>query len=301
MNLNKYLVFSRDPGGAEILSRYIKNEKNQDICLFILEGPAKSIFLSVLENIECVDLENAESLFSLYNIQKIFCSTSGHTGPEKEALRLGQLFKVETVAVIDHWTNFQERFLYQKNNFIILPQIILYTDNIQLKLLNTFIAEETQLIKIPNYYLEELKQDFDSKTEDQIKSNVLFLDEPLRDDAKEMNLVDHGYDEYSAFNFFLKNIEKAASQFEKIIIRLHPRSAKNKYNEIISKSKFNIQYSTNSNLVDDLITSKATFGCTTMALIVSSYCNVETFSTIPINGISHGLPNEKIKYLRDLK
>lgn len=303
MSLNKYLVFSRDPGGAEILSRLIKAENIQGDCLYILEGAAKKIFLNILGDLPLVEVEEAESLFSKFKIQKIFCSTSGHYGPEKLALRLSKKFQVETIAVIDHWTNFLERFTMPEAKEIIFPQNIYFSDEIQADLLRPLVSNNSELIQIPNYYLDDLRQDFNSrKMGEDRKYKILFLDEPLKDDAVELDLDDHGYDEFSAFRFLLENIHKTGVDCKTIIIRLHPRSVKNKYDEIMKEySSFMIEYSTNSNLVDDLVQVRSAFGCTTMALIVSDFCEIETYSIIPVSDAAHGLPSNKIKYLRDLK
>ena len=96
-------VVAHDAGGAELVSSYVRRIAARK--LFVLAGPARSIFGRKEPAIECVSLEEAIRCASW-----VLCSTSWQSDLEGRALQLAHEARKHSVSFLDHWVNYRERF-----------------------------------------------------------------------------------------------------------------------------------------------------------------------------------------------
>src|SRR3990172_12247676 len=97
-------VVSHDAGGAEILSSYVR-QQNQDN-IYVLEGPALKIFERKLGTIQTtLPLEEA-----IRRATSILCGTSWQSDLEFNAIRFASSLGKRSVAFLDHWVNYSDRF-----------------------------------------------------------------------------------------------------------------------------------------------------------------------------------------------
>ena len=104
------------------------------------------------------------------------------------------------------------------------------------------------------------------------KDFVVFISEPTKADPLDFNAV-----EYDLLTDILR-------KFEKVIIRLHPTEAKNKYNKVTSsypKSIIKVVKSSEEDLATTLSKSKLTIGIGSTALYISFLLGIKTISYIP--------------------
>ena len=114
-----YAVVSHDAGGAEILSSYVKREKPNVV--FALAGPAERIFkrkLGQIENKPLIDAINAADV--------LLCGTSLPSAHERNAIRIAKEMKLHSIAFLDHWINYPDRF--KEGAKLLLPDEIWTVD-----------------------------------------------------------------------------------------------------------------------------------------------------------------------------
>ena len=113
-------IVSHDAGGAEVLSHWIANDKKNSF-VYCLEGPAKKIFKKNL-GVDCI--VNIQEI--LTKCDWLLCSTSWQSDLEKHAIKVFKDNHKKTVAILDHWVNYKERF--NLNNSYFFPDEIWTTD-----------------------------------------------------------------------------------------------------------------------------------------------------------------------------
>tara|TARA_B100000787_G_C16195519_1_gene300527 strand:+ start:3331 stop:4314 length:984 start_codon:yes stop_codon:yes gene_type:complete len=174
-------------------------------------------------------------------------------------------YNIQSIAVIDHWSNYKERF--PKNTF---PDAILTFDYIAYQLAKK-IFNKSNIFQIKNYYVENLYQEFINQKSFDMKY-VTFISEPIK---KKSN---------SSLSYECRLVNNILKKFDEVIIRLHPSEKKDKYDELISNHKGkNIvkidPYKESLSLT--LSKSKLTIGINSYALYISYIFGIQTISCIP--------------------
>ena len=295
------LIVCHDAGGAEIVSNYIKNSKYKKY-IYCIKGPAIKIFKKNIKN-----FKNEKKIQKFLKIDKLIIGTSIKSNHELNYLNYANKLKIYTLCFLDHWTNYKKKLTL--NNKVILPNEFLvgdiYSQNIARKIFKNI---KITLIKNPYFkeielQIKKLKKSIKKK---KIFKKILYLTEPLRDQAKYFynNSKYYGYDEFSALNNFLKYLllNKKSLNFKFINIRFHPSENKIKYSKILIKyKKLKIKISNEKNLIKDLLLSDFVIGCETTALVVALIAKKKVFCSIPKNGKKSTLPYKNIMHISKLR
>ncbi len=289
-------IISHDAGGAEILSSYVLHQKNLKFS-YALEGPAINIFEQKLGSLK---IENYQKVVK--QSSKILCSTSWESNLEFNAIKLSNSFGKYSVALLDHWVNYKERFT--RLDQIILPNAIWVSDSIAKDLAEKiFINNPVRLIN--NFFLEDIKKELIlNRLSNNIasSSSILYVCEPKRKHAQ-MQHGDEtywGYTEETALRYFLSNIHSLRLVLEKIIIRPHPSESANKYHWLLNEFRLPIEFSNGKSLVEDVSASDIIVGCESMALVVGLLAEKRVISSIPPGGRGCSLPHRDIEIFQNI-
>ena len=295
-------ICAHDAGAANhTFHIFKKNIKNSKLCL---AGPAYEIFNKSFKDIKNLTINN-----SLLGSKYLISGTGWETDFEHEARKIAAKRGIYSIAILDHWVNYYERF--QRDNETVLPNEIWVTDEVALKIAKN-IFHKIPIIKIPNFSFEEIikkvkieKSSNYSNSKNHLPKRLLYLTEPIRTN---WNRNEPG--EFQALKYFFASLEKLSKNYlisskneiEKIIIKLHPSEKLNKYDSTIKSIKSNIPISIikSDRLHEYLAWSEATFGCETQALVISLGCKIPTFSTIPPWGDRCRLPHSNIINVLDI-
>ena len=108
MSAECVVVVAHDAGGAEILSSLVRRERAADLRqhVFVLEGPARQIFAAKLGAPENLPLDEALAMSS-----SVLCGTGWQSMLETDAIALARAQDKRSVAFLDHWVNYRERFI----------------------------------------------------------------------------------------------------------------------------------------------------------------------------------------------
>ncbi|MBI5447673.1 MAG: hypothetical protein HY939_02965 [Gammaproteobacteria bacterium] len=289
-----YTVVSHDAGGAEIISSYIR-QQNID-CLFVLDGPAKKIFESKLGPTKQENLYAA-----IQQSEQILCGTSWQSELEFNAIKYARSQSKRSVAFLDHWVNYKERFI--RNDEVCLPDEIWVGDAVAETLAKT-VFPDIVIKMIDNPYLKEIKQILSNipikeRLSDEIV--VLYVCEPIRDHAFKQYGDQHywGYTEEEALKYFLTHCNKVHKRISRIVIRPHPSEPREKYRWVQNEFGLPIEIG-NQTLLEEIINSDMVVGCQTMAMVVGLLAKKHVICSIPPGGAKCNLPHSEIIHLQSI-
>jgi len=285
-------VVCHDAGAANLIVKWLKNYTG--VLKPCMLGPAKIIWEKHFPGTKLTSIDTA------LNGSKSLLSGTGWGDVEHFARVKAKKIGIQNIAVIDHWTNYRERFIIEKSE--VLPDVIIVSDKYAYNQAQ-ILFPSTSIIELPNNYLQEETKLVRSERRKECKEpfeNILIIAEPLR----QKKLGTDTYLEFDAIEFFMKSLNKIniSSNYIHIVLRLHPSEAQGKYDHILKKyqhlvTKFNV--SKHINLYPDIAWADLVVGMNSYALVVSLSAGVPTMSILPPLSVSCILPFKEIMQLKD--
>lgn len=291
-------VVSHDAGGAEVLASYVAQQGLE--CSFVLAGPAVSVFERRLGRLPLSSLEGA-----IVDCDWLLCGTSWQSDLEWTAIGMGRQKAKRTVAFLDHWVHYRERFI--RRGIEQLPDEIWVGDSLAEALASKCLPE-LPVHLVPNPYFEDLKKDIASLgiSAEFISSGsslkVLFVCEPLSEHGlREFGDELHwGYTEYDALRYFLRNLHVLGKPVDRVIVRPHPSEPAGKYDWVGGEFGNHVVVSGGRPLLEEIAESDVVVGCESMAMVVGLIAGRRVISCIPPGGSACALPQPEIESLQAL-
>ena len=295
IDTKKITVVSHDAGGAELLSSYVRRNKLN--VSFVLDGPAVKIYERKLGSIE-----NLTLIEGIEKSNVIICSTSWQSDIEYNAIRIAKEKNKKTIAVLDHWINYKERFI--RNSIERLPHEIWVGDNIAYRMARQ-IFEATPIKIIENPYFQDLKDELQTirlLPRSFSGYSILYVCEPVKEHARRHygNERHWGYTEDDALKYFLNRLHAITNEIGSIKIRPHPSENIEKYNWVKNETILPITFSNGNSLITEVAESDIVVGCESMAMVVGLIAGKRVISTIPPEGRECQLPQVEIEKLKEL-
>lgn len=256
-------IASRDAGGAEILSSWVLN--NPGKYRYYLSGPAIKIFKSKIRKIKISNLRQC------VNFSDTILSSTGTSSFEIKAINKFKQSDKKTIAYIDHWVNYKQRFLID-GKFIKVDEIWVNDDQAYKEAKKYF--KDIIIKKKKNYFLSQLIKEVQNCNNK--KDSILYLADNKKN-LKKKNI------ELSIFRSFLKNIyfKKYFKKKIKLIIRVHPNEDPIKYKKSFKRNKL-IEIS-KEKLPIDISKSLYVYGNNSMVLYLASKAGVKNSYNLIIN------------------
>lgn len=290
-------IVSHDAGGGEILASYVA--QNKVSCRFALAGPAINVFKRRLGVVEVLSLEDAIS-----SCDWCLCGTGWQSDLEWRAIQLARNAGKRVVSFLDHWVNYQERFV--RNGVQRLPDALWVGDEYAEKLARQlFPCIPIQLV--PNPYVIDLKHQIVQLEMQQASlgkkdKKALFVSENISGHAR-LRYGDErywGYTEFDAIKYFLDNVKLLGVAIDKVVLRPHPSDGLGKYDWILNQYPGFVELSDGRPLIEEIVESDLVAGCESMALIIGLVAQKKVISCIPPGGPVCRLPQIDIVHLRDI-
>tara|TARA_A100001011_G_scaffold380274_1_gene447392 strand:- start:3 stop:977 length:975 start_codon:yes stop_codon:yes gene_type:complete len=281
INLKKILVFVNDAGSSNYICSIISNENkffNWSIYAVADSPGSKKLENSQILYTKFFSLDEMSDIIRKQKPDIVLYST-GWLNFSSIVSDNAKKYNFKTVALVDHWTGYHERF--RKNAF---PDIILVMDDAAYKKANKIFNSKSTIFKIKNYYLDEIKSDYAFRKK---KDHIVFLSEP--------EIINK--DNLKIFEYTL--LENILKMFDKVIVRLHPKEPKNKYYDLICKfPKANVSVVDpyDESLGSTLSKSKLSIGVQSTALYLSYLIGINTISILPKRSLMSNIPLPK-KYI----
>lgn len=289
-------VCSHDAGGAEILSSYVRQQGLD--CTYVLGGPALKIFERKIGGVDCRPLADA-----IQQSDWLLCGTSWQSDLEWQAIEMARAMGKRSVAFLDHWVNYRERFVRGGDTH--LPDEIWVGDPLA-ETMARRIFPELSIRLVDNPYFDDIRRELAqlgqlSETGTH-NLRVLYVCEPLREHAlREYGDERYwGYTEEDALRYFLSNFSALSGAVDRIVIRPHPSEASGKYDWAKQEFDLPIVSGGAKTLFEEVAESDVVVGCESMAMVVGLLADRRVISCIPPGGKVCALPQPEIESLQAL-
>lgn len=287
-------LVAHDAGGAELLSSFMRRMLVPT--MLVLGGPACKVFARKLGTIHTVALEQAVERASW-----VLCGTSWQSDLEWRAIELAHIAGKRSVAYLDHWVNYRERFV--RDGVEHLPDAIwvadLYAEALAKR---SFPRVPVRLMGNPYFddVLLELKGVKTRPPAELHGVTVLYICEPIGEHALVQlgNQRHMGYIEDEAVEYFFRHLSSVSDQIARIIMRPHPSEPPGKYSWVAEASPVPIQISSGGGLLHDLALADIVVGCESMAMVIALLAQKRVVCSIPPGGRPCALPYKEIESLR---
>ena len=281
-------IVCHDAGAANVVVAALLETGRKDWRAY-MQGPAKKIWESAFPEVVLYDsieqaIEGSELLIS---------GTGWASDVEDEARRVAQRKSVKSIAVIDHWVNYAERFV--RNGEQVLPDEIWVTDEYALELaLDAFPGEF--VLQVPNYYLEKQLRDI-ALLNKPTNPKLLYILEPIRS-----NWGRNIPGEFQALEYFIGKFPQLRMPKDSVIcLRPHPSDLEGKYNNWIkSHSDMNIKLDDSISITESLGRATWVAGCESFALALALMAGRTVYCTLPPWAPACRLPHSGLIQLREL-
>jgi hypothetical protein len=288
-------VVAQDAGGAEIVSSHLRRNGLKFACH--LDGEAKGIFARKLGPVDNISLQSL-----VETCDSLLCGTS--VGDlEWQALRLARQAGKRTVAMIDHWVHYRERFF--RHGEYCFPDEVWVGDEIGLRLASAELPEVPAKL-VPNPYFldlrDELKEIAVPARRDFTGIQILYMCDPLRGNGIAIYGDERhwGYTEEDALRYFLENVGCISMKIGRIVVRAHPKERRDKYDWARKEFDLPIVTDEDKTLLQQVAASDVVSGCATMAMVVGLIAGKRVVSCIPQGGRTIPLPHAEIEDIHQL-
>jgi len=212
---------------------------------------------------------------------------------EHDARKLARSRGLKSVAVIDHWVNYAERFI--RHGEKVWPDEFWVTDEYALDIAKRTFP--TQIVcRIPNYYIESQLRDI-AQIERASSPELLYVLEPARS-----NWGRGISGEFQALDYFVSRLPELGLPAN-IMIRLrpHPSDVPDKYKHWVAcHPDLNIQMDETLNITQSLGQCAWVAGCESFALILALLAGRKVYCALPPWAPACRLPHTEIAHIKKM-
>ncbi len=286
-------IISHDIGGAELALSYGQTRLAGTSVVFICDGPALVYYRDNGLPVEPLPLDDQfesrlDSLVASRGVDCIICST-GITGYELAALKCLKKKGVPTVALLEHWTAYRERFGYPDEDWRAnIPDKVIVFDKKAFSLAKELGFPEKALVLEQNPRHELLRKRFltvsATMKPDPAKFSILYLSDPLEEASLRIfGVKDYfGFSELTVLDDILESIDRNSMPSAGLVIRRHPKESAGKYDNYSSSW---VRISKSGDLLDDLAEADIVIGSFSTAVVTASLVGKRSLSYIPADSI----------------
>lgn len=301
-------MVAHDAGGAEVLSSLLRRGLGASAATlaarhgvrFHLAGPALSVFKRKLGPLPNLGVDAA-----LHRAGALLCGTGWQSDWEFGALRRAIQRGIPSVACLDHWTNYRERFV--RHGLQCLPDALWVDDEHALALAAQLLPERPAQL-LPNAYFADMRDDIarlqgqraaGAAAPDEKGVRVLYVCEPLREAALRQhgNERHWGYTEEEALRHALRQLPRLGSPIARLVLRPHPSEARDKYDALLAESALPVRRGGDRELLLEVLDSDWVVGCNSMAMLIGLLAGKRVLCSIPPGGAPCSLPQPQIESL----
>ena len=284
---SSYGVICHDAGGANQIIALHQKYGYEPSRIFV-DGPGKVLWDSNFPGESRYSLD----LSWIEQASLIVTGTGWESDVEHKARKIAQEFKVPSVAILDHWTNFRERFI--RNGEEVLPNEFWVVDDYAEQKIKEFFPSGA-VFRIPDYYAERELAKLNPINED-TPDVLLYLAEPMRSDWGKREPG-----EFQALRYFLDRLPFIGlPPNTKICLRLHPSENPDKYDRFLHSSEDFPIHKALGSLSENLSDCRWVAGCQTYAMTLALRSGRQVFGSLPPWAPPCALPHQGIIHIKNL-
>jgi hypothetical protein len=256
-------ITAHDAGAANLILAWIAAESGP--YRLQLGGPAEHLWRQRFG----AKPRNLPSDRLLQGADCLLSGTGWASDQEHEARKISKATGIRSVAVIDHWVNYRERFI--RNGDEVLPDEIWVSDEYALDMALAEFPEVPVRLK-PNLYLDEQLANAPALTDPD--RDVLIVAEPARSDWGRGTPG-----EFQALDYFLLRREAAGIPDDAPIrIRAHPSDPEGKYDGYVRPG---VSIDRSHDIASALAGVRWVIGCQSYALVIALAAGRQVISALP--------------------
>lgn len=294
-------VVSHDAGSSELLCALISQHKNDALWHIFASPKSPMAHICKRDGLAFTPIDDAIQQLQALQPNALLFGTGWQEKIERPYVSYCKEHSIPTVAFLDHWSSYRERFGYpdagwEKN----CGDFTAVHDAKAFELATKFALPYP--LKLPNLYLQNLITSARQKTPVP-NQNLLFLSEPTDAVAKRTygDVNYWGFTQYTALEDILKNFARFGCSG--LTIRLHPSDTAGGYKKILKKYphiRSQINDAATYDLTDQLLSAKMVLGFDTMALYIAALLGKNVISYLPSLNREFLLPLPPSHQLRTL-
>lgn len=294
-------VVAHDAGCSELLCSLISEHAHHATWHIFAHPQSPMAVICERHNLPCTPIGDAQEQLKALQLDVLLFGTGWQERVERPYVNYCKEHHIPTVAFLDHWSSYRERFGYPQENWEEnYGDFTAVHDAKALQLAMDFNLPSP--IALPNLYLQKLIQNATSKQISQTQ-NLLFLSEPTDAVAQSTYGDQHywGFTQYTALEEILKNFDRFGCAG--LTIRLHPSETSSGFKKILKKYpqvRVQINDAKTFALTDQLLSAKLILGFDTMALYTAALMGKTVISYLPSHNREFLLPLSTQQQFRTL-
>lgn len=297
----KIAVVSHDAGSSELMCAFIQEYRTKADWHIFAKTSSPMAEICKRHNFSYAPMEDAVEQLGKVRPDLLLFGTGWQDKCEQPYVHFCKEYAIPTIAFLDHWSNYRERFGFPDNgwkenlgDYTAVHDERAYSLALSMDLPNP--------LKLPNHYLIRLIEEAVQRQAEAGKT-LLFLSEPTDAVAQKTygDPLYWGFTQYTALEDILEHFEDF--QCEDLIIRLHPSEKSSNYDAILERySNISVQIHDihSVDLMDELLYAKAIIGFDTMALYIAALLGKSVISYLPTKKREFLLPLPKNRQLNHL-
>lgn len=288
-------VVCHDAGAANLIIGWLANLTGLTLRAH-MQGPALKLWQTAFPKSTLFSLQEA-----IQGSVQLLSGTGWASDLEYEAMTVAQKIGLPTVAAVDHWVNYNQRFV--RKGLEVLPNEIWISDD-------EAFAEAQKCFpgviirQFPNMYLQAQVAEvlaYDKNRPPSTGWRVLYALEPIRQHWS------GGYSmlgEFQSLDYFLLKLNALGLDTRaQIRLRPHPSDPPGKYESWVQqkRSQYDISLALDEPIAKAVSWADWVVGCESFVLIIAINAGKKTVSTLPPWGHICRLPQKNLIHLSQLE
>jgi len=280
-------VVCYDAGGANQILAMLGEPRFLRVCGYF-EGPARELWRHMGRPCKLTD-----SLLELLGkVNTLVTGTGWADRLEHDARDLARRSGIRSIAVLDHWTNYRERFVCDGS--LVLPDELWVVDDFALQIAR-HVFPEVPITLQPDRYAEQ-QSDLIMGLNRKTANELIYLLEPARSDWGRSEAG-----EFQALRYFRDIVPRLGlPKNTTICLRPHPSDTVGKYNAFLGEWHGHQVVLDSGDLAGAISRARWVAGCQTYALTLALRAERTVFCTLPPWAPPCQLPHAGLIHLRRL-
>lgn len=280
-------VVCHDAGGANQILAMLDKPGLDGVNAY-MEGPAAELWRNTFP-----DVGMTTSLSGLLaNTATLITGTGWASDLEHNARRAASDRGIRSIAVLDHWANYRERF--SRNDETILPDVIWVVDASALAIARQAFPS-SQITLQPDHYAEQQISNI-LPVAATPPNELLYLLEPAR---STWGRNEPG--EFQALRYFFERLPQLGLPVDTLIrLRPHPSDPPGKYDGFLSPTGQPHVLVDSGSLAEALSRARWVAGCQTYAMTLALRASRTVFCSLPPWAPACALPHAELIHVKDV-
>lgn len=281
-------IVCHDAGGANQIIAMLRGQSLEQVSAYV-EGPARSLWNQTFPK-----HPPAGTLEALVNsAASLITGTGWASSLEHDARKVANRYRIRSIAVLDHWTNYAERF--SLGGETVLPDEIWVVDPYAEQLARRLFPE-IMVRRHKDFYAEQQIEKI-APISVTTPNELLYLLEPARSEWGRRGKPG----EFQALRFFIASLPQLGlPEGTSIRLRPHPSDPPGKYDAFLGQvDGAQVSYASGT-LAEALSRSRWVAGCQTYAMTLALRVGRVVYGSLPPWAPPCVLPHEGIVHLKNI-